>query len=118
MKKSTNFVCQQCGAVYTKWVGQCNNCKEWNSLVEQVAETETEKKTAIARGQASGKKLNYVNIKTIVPSDAKARLKTKFKDLDTVLGGGFSSRLNQEVRIKRGLALLRGLLPLSEFGIP
>lgn len=89
MKKSTNFVCQQCGAVYTKWVGQCNNCKEWNSLVEQVAETETEKKTAIARGQASGKKLNYVNIKTIVPSDAKARLKTKFKDLDTVLGGGF-----------------------------
>ena len=89
MKKSTNFVCQQCGAVYTKWVGQCNNCKEWNSLVEQVAETETEKKTAIARGQASGKKLNYVNIKTIVPSDAKARLKTKFKDLDVVLGGGF-----------------------------
>jgi DNA repair protein RadA/Sms len=89
MKKSTNFVCQQCGAVYAKWIGQCTNCKEWNSLVEQIAETETEKKTAIARGQASGKKLNYVNIKTIVPSDAKARLKTKFKDLDTVLGGGF-----------------------------
>lgn len=89
MKKSTHFVCQQCGAVYAKWMGQCTNCKAWNSLVEQVAESETEKKTAIARGQASGKKLDYVNIRTIVPSDAKARLKTEFKDLNTVLGGGF-----------------------------
>ena len=89
MKKSTNFVCQQCGAVFAKWVGQCSNCKAWNSLVEQVTETETEKKTAIARGQASGKKLDYVKIKSIVPSDSKARLKTEFDDLNTVLGGGF-----------------------------
>ena len=38
MKVRSQFVCQQCGAVYAKWVGQCSNCKAWNSLVEQVPE--------------------------------------------------------------------------------
>ena len=86
--RKTNFVCQQCGAAYAKWVGQCSNCKSWNSLVEQVVEDESVKKTAIAKGQLSGKKLQYENIKTIKPSDAKERLKTGFSDLDLVLGGG------------------------------
>ncbi|MBO7664402.1 DNA repair protein RadA, partial [Candidatus Saccharibacteria bacterium] len=86
--RKTNFVCQQCGAAYTKWVGQCSNCKSWNSLVEQIVEDESTKKTAIAKGQLSGKKLQYENIKTIKPSDAKERLKTGFSDLDLVLGGG------------------------------
>lgn len=86
--RKTNFVCQQCGATYAKWVGQCSNCKSWNSLVEQIAEDETVKKSAIAKGQLSGKKLAYENIKSIVPSDAKERLKTGFPELDLVLGGG------------------------------
>ena len=88
MKSKSQFVCQQCGAVYAKWMGQCTNCQAWNSLVEQVAESVSGGKTAVAKGQVSGKKLDFVKISTIVPSDAKARLKTEFKDLNTVLGGG------------------------------
>ncbi|MBQ3321033.1 DNA repair protein RadA [Candidatus Saccharibacteria bacterium] len=88
MKVKSQFVCQQCGASYTKWVGQCTNCQAWNSLVEQVIESESGKKTAIERGRASGKKLDFVKIKTITPSDSKARLLTEFNDLNTVLGGG------------------------------
>lgn len=87
MKKTTNFVCQQCGATYAKWVGQCSNCESWNSLVEQVIEPEA--KAAINKGQVSGKKLDYVKLNSVTPSDAKERLKTNFKDLNTVLGGGF-----------------------------
>ena len=88
MKVKSQFVCQQCGATYAKWVGQCTNCNAWNSLVEQVVESGTVKKTMLAKGQASGKKLDFVKISTITPSDAKARLATGFNDLDTVLGGG------------------------------
>ena len=88
VKARNQFVCQQCGAAYAKWVGQCANCQAWNSLVEQVVETESNKKTAIEKGKLSGKKLDFVKIKTIVPSDAKARLVTEFADLNTVLGGG------------------------------
>ena len=88
-KMKSQFVCQQCGAVYAKWVGQCTNCRAWNSLVEQVAESVgAGGKSAVAKGQVSGKKLDFVKISTIVPSDAKARLVTEFADLNTVLGGG------------------------------
>ena len=93
MKSKTSFVCQQCGAVYTKWIGQCANCASWNSLVEQVIDdvgggSGAGGKSALAKGRASGKKLDFVKISTIVPSDAKARLLTEFEDLNTVLGGG------------------------------
>ena len=88
MKMKSQFVCQQCGATYAKWVGQCTNCNAWNSLVEQPVEA-ISPKTALAKGQSSGKKLDFVKISTIAPSDAKARLLTGFKDLDVVLGGGF-----------------------------
>ncbi|MBR3248721.1 DNA repair protein RadA [Candidatus Saccharibacteria bacterium] len=91
MKSKTNFVCQQCGAVYTKWTGQCGNCGAWNSLVEQevsAGATGGGGKSAVAKGQVSGKKLDFVKLSSIVPSDAKARLLTEFDDLNTVLGGG------------------------------
>lgn len=92
MKIKSQFVCQQCGSVYTKWVGQCSNCSAWNSLVEQAVEASggvsSGGKSAIAKGQVSGKKLEFAKISTITPSDAKARLLTQFKDLNTVLGGG------------------------------
>lgn len=88
MKSKSQFVCQQCGATYAKWVGQCTNCGSWNSLVEQIAESDVNKKSAIEKGKLSGKKLDFVKLNTVVPSDAKARLLTEFKDLNTVLGGG------------------------------
>ena len=88
MKMRSQFVCQQCGATYTKWVGQCSNCGEWNSLIEQAIEDTADKKLTIDKAKSSGKKLDFVKIDSIVPSDAKARLSTSFSDLDTVLGGG------------------------------
>lgn len=88
MKKNTRFVCQNCGATYAKWTGKCSNCDEWNTIVEQIIETETEAKSAIKKAEKSGKTLDYKNIGTIEPSDIKERLKTGFNDLNTVLGGG------------------------------
>lgn len=88
MKRSSSFVCQNCGASFVKWAGKCDNCGEWNTLVEQATPTESEKKFALAKGQVSGKKLETTEINSIIPSDAKERLKTEFKDLNIVLGGG------------------------------
>ena len=39
IKKS--FFCQNCGAQHVKWQGQCNTCKEWNSLLEEIISTES-----------------------------------------------------------------------------
>ena len=88
MKSGSVFVCQQCGNTYKKWVGQCSNCGEWNSLIEQAVEDSAEKKLTIEKAKSSGKKLDFVKLNSITPSDEKARLSTSFSDLDMVLGGG------------------------------
>ena len=88
VKAKSRYVCQNCGARFVKWAGRCENCGEWNTLVEQAGVVETEAKTALARGKVSGKALEAVSINTIEPSDAGSRLVTSFPDLDAVLGGG------------------------------
>ncbi|MBQ3469535.1 DNA repair protein RadA [Candidatus Saccharibacteria bacterium] len=88
-KSKSTYVCSNCGASFSKWSGKCENCDEWNTLVEQAPVDDSGAKSAIARGQISGKVLDYVSINDIIPSDSKARLSTGFKDLDAVLGGGF-----------------------------
>ncbi|MBQ6321195.1 DNA repair protein RadA [Candidatus Saccharibacteria bacterium] len=87
-KPRSEFTCTDCGATYAKWSGKCLNCGKWNTLVETFSASEAEGKNALANAKVSGKKLDYVKIGAIVPSDAKERLKTGFPDLDTVLGGG------------------------------
>ncbi|MBP5634174.1 DNA repair protein RadA [Candidatus Saccharibacteria bacterium] len=98
-KTKAKFVCQNCGTSYTKWAGRCENCGEWNTLLEQEVPTEAEAKSALARGAVSGKKLAAVSINEIEPSDAGSRLKTGFAELDNVLGGGI---------LLGGVALLAG----------
>jgi DNA repair protein RadA/Sms len=39
-KVKTAFFCQNCGTQYSKWQGQCNACKEWNTIVEELVQKE------------------------------------------------------------------------------
>lgn len=87
VKTKVKFVCQNCGTSYAKWAGRCDNCSQWNTLLEQVV-NETEAKTALAKGAVSGKKLDTISVNKIIPTDAKSRLATSFPELDAVLGGG------------------------------
>ncbi len=86
VKSKTQFICQNCGASYTKWVGKCDNCGEWNTLVEQSIQSSG--KSALAKSAASGKTLNVQTIRSISDCEKNKRLTTGFKDLDDVLGGG------------------------------
>ena len=36
MKQKKQFQCQNCGAVFSKWSGQCAECNEWNTIVETI----------------------------------------------------------------------------------
>ncbi len=82
------FSCQQCGATYKNWTGRCQQCGAWSSLIQQFDEDSREEKSAVGRGKASGKQLDFVSINDLESSDERERLQTGFKDLDTVLGGG------------------------------
>ena len=83
----TMFVCQQCGARSPKWTGKCEQCGQWNSLVEQAPAPVG--KSAVARSAGQGTLLQSRPITAAASQDEPAvRLATGIADLDVVLGGG------------------------------
>lgn len=85
-KVKTSFVCQNCGATYPKWQGKCDNCGEWNTMVEQVVAAAG--KSAVAKSASSGRVLSPQTIGSIDIEATKNRMGTGFSDVDLVLGGG------------------------------
>lgn len=83
-KSTTQYVCQQCGATYSKWIGKCENCDAWNSLLESTPVSSG--KSAVAKSR--GKILQASKLSQVQLDNVKDRLKTGFGELDTVLGGG------------------------------
>jgi DNA repair protein RadA/Sms len=87
MKQKTIFACQECGAQSSKWLGRCNDCGAWNSIVEErpvpeaLAAAAAGKRYALAA--ASGPQL-YADIDTVLAD----RLTTGIGEFDRVLGGG------------------------------
>ncbi|MDB5179529.1 MAG: radA [Candidatus Saccharibacteria bacterium] len=84
-KAKTQFVCQNCGAVHSKWSGRCDNCGEWNTLVEQIANTGS---SSVAKASSTGHPLKVQSIKDMTIDDTSKRIPTGATDLDVVLGGG------------------------------
>lgn len=85
-KTKTKFVCGNCGASYPKWTGRCENCGEWNSLVEEVVSSGGA--SVVAKGETSGRILKPQAFSVIESSEKVARFSSGFSDLDNVLGGG------------------------------
>lgn len=82
-KNKTRYVCQNCGWTSPKWQGQCRECKEWNTLVEEIVQKT--KRGRKIKGEI--KAISYSQIETIKEN----RTKTKIGELDRVLGGGIVS---------------------------
>ena len=80
------YVCQSCGAVHTKWSGQCSACEAWNSLVE-----ETQSRPPGAMAPAKGAKARGLAFETLVSeTPAPPRLSTGIDEFDRVCGGGLA----------------------------
>jgi len=88
MIKST-FICQNCGAMHKKWSGQCNDCKEWNTIVEERAEGGLITHS-VATGKTQGKLTgNDLTFETLDKEVSEApREQIGISELDRVLGGG------------------------------
>lgn len=85
-KLKTKFICQNCGASYPKWTGKCENCGNWNTLVEEIIEVSA--KNVVAQSQGKGKILQTQNLNEIISEEKSPRISSGIADLDTVLGGG------------------------------
>ncbi|WP_432672019.1 DNA repair protein RadA [Flavobacterium sp. SM2513] len=85
-KIKTAFFCQNCGTSYAKWQGQCNACKEWNTIVEEVIQKE-EKKSWNPTQTESKRTTKPLKIHEI-DSTEEIRMDTRDGELNRVLGGG------------------------------
>lgn len=84
-KVRSKFVCQNCGASYQQWLGQCGQCKEWNTLVEEVVDRVEEKRGSPQSVKSRNPK--PIAIGEIPPQDGP-RIPLSDRELSRVLGGG------------------------------
>lgn len=83
-KLRTIFVCQQCGAQQTRWMGKCPDCGTWDSLVEQTEARPGSRGAARESGSAGARPVRLRD----VPTAGFQRLPVYAEELARVLGGG------------------------------
>ncbi len=80
LNKFSRYVCQNCGYETSQYFGRCNNCKEWNSIIEEKKSTLSKKN--IIKQTKKSKLFTEIKLQEI------SRIKTGFNEFDRVLGGG------------------------------
>lgn len=93
-RAKTQFVCQNCGTVHSRWAGKCDGCGEWNTIVEDSPSGGIG--AGPGRAAKKGKPVSLTSLSGEI-EDAP-RIETKIAELDRVTGGG----------IVRGSAILVG----------
>ena len=86
-KLKTAYFCQNCGAQYSKWQGQCYVCKQWNTIVEEVVQKDTAPAWQEKESPIKSKAPKYISISQI-DTQQEARLNSNNHELNNVLGGG------------------------------
>ena len=82
-KNGSEYVCQNCGAVYPKWQGKCDACGEWNTIVEEKVGGEG---FSNFNPKRKGSLLDFVSLSG--SPQVLERLQTNIRELDRVCGGG------------------------------
>ncbi|MBW2937060.1 DNA repair protein RadA [Aureisphaera sp. CAU 1614] len=85
-KVKTTFFCQNCGAQFAKWQGQCTSCKEWNTIAEEIIQKAAPKswnpEEKPTKRVAKPQRISEISNAT------ELRLNTQDEELNRVLGGG------------------------------
>ena len=82
-KPKKRYVCQACGSVSHRWQGQCADCAEWNTLVEDAPATVFSMKHHLSSG---GRAVQFVDLDK--PGELPRRQPTGLAEFDRALGGG------------------------------
>src|SRR5687768_4265613 len=84
-KTKSRYVCQSCGSVSHRWQGQCPDCAQWNTLVQESAEVSS---IFAARHnlQGGGRTIPLVGLDS--PAALPERLPSGIAEFDRAIGGG------------------------------
>jgi DNA repair protein RadA/Sms len=118
-KPRLQYLCQSCGAIASRWQGQCDDCGAWNTLVEEATAG------GIGAGPAARtpRKGRVVGLSPLKGDTADApRVKTGIAELDRVTGGGFvpgsALLVGGDPGIGKSTLLLQAAAALAKSGLP
>src|SRR5436309_2562974 len=84
-RREASYVCQNCGAAYSRWQGKCDACGDWNTIAEESAAT--------ARPAMPGRAPRKGRLFALEPLTGEThdapRLPCGIAEFDRVTGGGF-----------------------------
>lgn len=84
----TAYVCNDCGAEFSRWQGQCSACKAWNTISEvRLISASNSIKNDRFSGYAGETRAKIQTLSEISLQETP-RFTSGFKELDRVLGGG------------------------------
>lgn len=78
----TRYTCTNCGATFSKWMGKCTQCNEWETLVEEIIPVKVSAKKKAESEKSIPTLLSELNIET------EMRIGIRDTELSRVLGGG------------------------------
>ena len=76
------FRCTECGRELAKWVGQCPNCRQWNTVEEAAPPAPALSGVAVGAPSSPARPIAEVDL------DSARAVATGIGELDRVLGGG------------------------------
>jgi DNA repair protein RadA/Sms len=118
-KPRKRYVCQACGSVTTRWQGQCADCAEWNTLVEEAAQAST---VFAARHdlQGGGRPIDLVGLDAEVA--LPARVASGIAEFDRAIGGGIvpgsAMLVGGDPGVGKSTLLLQVAAKIAERGLP
>ncbi len=118
-KPQKRYVCQACGSVSHRWAGQCADCSEWNTLVEEVGGTVTpfQAKHNLHTG---GRTMQLVGLDAEIT--LPERMPSGIAEFDRALGGGFvegsATLIGGDPGIGKSTLLLQAAAKMALAGLP
>jgi DNA repair protein RadA/Sms len=119
VKPRKRYVCQACGSVSSRWQGQCGDCAEWNSLVEEAGAVVTPF-SARHDLRSGGARLSLVGLDAQV--ELPARTSTGIAEFDRALGGGLvagsATLIGGDPGVGKSTLLLQAAARVAMAGLP
>jgi DNA repair protein RadA/Sms len=118
-KPKKRYVCQACGSVSFRWQGQCGDCAEWNTMVEDSSAVVTPF-SARHDLRSGGRSVKLVGLDEAVP--LPERMSTGIGEFDRALGGGLvagsATLIGGDPGIGKSTLLLQAAARIATAGLP
>lgn len=86
-KTKTAYICNDCGADFSKWQGQCPECGQWNTIQEIRLASASKRSASKGAGGYAGASSEIKSLASI-SLEEQPRFSSGIGEFDRVLGGG------------------------------